>query len=143
MTRRIFACALLLLGLFAAVAEARAQDVVVVVSARSGVPALSAAEVADIFLGKTNRLPDGGQPVPVDLPEDSPLRDRFYLHYTGKSPPQVRAHWSKMIFTGRGQPPAQLASAAEIKRFVAANPQAIGYLDAALVDSSLRVVARP
>ena len=119
---------------------ARAEDVVAVVSAKSPVTALTQAQVADIFLGKTSRFPDGSQAVPIDQPEDSPVRDRFYAQVTGKSAAQVKAYWSKIIFTGRGQPPMQAASGAELKKMIAQNPAAIGYIDPSLVDDSVRVV---
>jgi len=119
-----------------------ADDVVAVVSARSPVTQLSSAQVADIFLGKSSRFPDGTQATPIDLGEDSPVRDRFYAQYTGKSPAQVKAHWSKIIFTGRGQPPRQASNAGEAKKLVADNPNAIGYIDPSQVDGSVRVVSR-
>ena len=119
---------------------AGAADVVAVVSAKSRVTALNSDQVADIFLGKTNRFPDGTLAVPVDLPEESPAREKFYAEYAGKSPAQVKAHWSKIIFTGRGQPPKQMGSGAEAKKFVADNPNAIAYIDSKLVDNSLRVL---
>ena len=133
---------LALLGLtFAAASPAHAQEVVPVVSSRSPITSLSAAQVADIFLGKITRFPDGSQAVPVDQGEESPARERFYTQYTGKSPAQVKAHWAKIIFTGRGQPPRQAASGAEAKKLVAENPYAIGYIDASQVDNTVRVLA--
>jgi ABC-type phosphate transport system substrate-binding protein len=118
-----------------------AQDVVPVVSAKSPIAHLDPAQVADIFLGKTSRFPDGSIAMPVDQNEDSPVRDRFYAQFTGKSPAQVKAYWSKIIFTGRGQPPRQAADSTEVKRIVSDNPHAIGYIDASQVDSSVRVLA--
>jgi len=122
-------------------AAATAQDVVAVVSSRSPVTSLNAAQVADIFLGKTSRFPDGTLAMPIDLAEEVPERDRFYAQFTGKSPAQVKAHWSKIIFTGRGQPPRQAASGREAKKLIVENPNAIGYIDTSLVDSTLRVLA--
>jgi ABC-type phosphate transport system substrate-binding protein len=119
---------------------AGAADIVAVVSAKSRVTALNPDQVADIFLGKTSHFPDGSQATPVDQSEDSPARDRFYVQFTGKSPAQVKAYWSKMIFTGRGQPPRQVPSNTDAKKFVAQNPNAIGYIDASQVDDSVRVV---
>jgi ABC-type phosphate transport system substrate-binding protein len=120
---------------------ANSEDVVAVVSAKSPVTALNAGQVADLFLGKTSRFPDGTQAMPIDQAEDSAARERFYAQFTGKSPAQVKAHWSKIIFTGRGQPPKQVASEAEAKKMIATNPNAIGYIDSALVDGSVRVLA--
>ncbi len=140
MTRRLLGV-IAALALFAAAAGARAEDVVPVVSAKSAITSLKAAQVADIFLGKTNRFPDGTPAVPIDLSEEAPERERFYSQYTGKSPAQVKAYWSKIIFTGRGQPPRQAASGREMRKLVAENPNAIGYIDPSLVDSSVRVLA--
>ena len=132
---------ILLLALaFAVEATAKADDVVAVVSAKSSVTALNASQVADIFLGKTSHFPDGSQAVPIDQVEDSPARDKFYAAYTGKSPAQVKAHWSKIIFTGRGQPPRQASTSAEARKIVAENPHAIGYIDNSAVDRSVRVL---
>jgi len=122
-------------------AAAGADEVVAVVSAKSPVTSLNPGQVADIFLGKTSRFPDGSPAVPIDQNEDSPDRDRFYAQYTGKSPAQVKAHWSKLIFTGRGQPPRQVANGAEAKRALAEDPHAIAYIDNRLVDSTVRVLA--
>jgi ABC-type phosphate transport system substrate-binding protein len=119
---------------------AMASDVVAVVSSKSAITALSPNQVADIFLGKTSRFPDGTQAVPIDQNEDSPARDKFYAEFTGKSPAQVRAYWAKIIFTGRGQPPRQVANGVEAKRLIADNPNAIGYIDNSLVDKSVRVL---
>jgi len=133
---------LLLFGLaLGAGAGARAQEVVAVVSSKSPVPALNSSQVADIFLGKVTRFPDGAQAVPIDQNEESAVRDKFYAQFTGKSPAQVKAHWAKIIFTGRGQPPRQVASSAEAKKAITENPYAIAYIDASQVDNTVRVLA--
>ena len=142
MKRQLLARTLLFAAALGAGAAASAQDVVAVVSTKSLVTALNAGQVADIFLGKTARFPDGSQAVPIDQNEDSPAREKFYAQFTGKSPAQVKAHWSKIIFTGRGQPPRQVTNSAEAKKLVAENPNAIGYIDNSLVDSSVRVLGR-
>jgi ABC-type phosphate transport system substrate-binding protein len=118
-----------------------AADVVTVVSSRSTVAALNANQVADIFLGKTNQFPNGSQAVPVDQAEGSAARDAFYAKFTGKSAAQMKAHWSKIIFTGRGQPPKVVASGIEVKKLVADDPRTIGYIEQGLVDASVRVLA--
>ena len=116
-------------------------DEVAVVSARSTVTTLSKSQVADIFLGKTTRFPDGSPALPIDQAEGTPARDEFYTRMTGKSAAQMKAYWSKIIFTGRGQPPKAVASGSDTKKLVVANPNAIGYLEPKLVDDTLRVVS--
>jgi ABC-type phosphate transport system substrate-binding protein len=117
------------------------NDVVAIVSAKSAIGNLDRAQVADIFLGKIGRLPDGGKPVPVDLPEGSAAREKFYTEFTGKSAAQVKAHWSKIIFTGRGQPPTVVADGRAALAKVAESPSTIAYVERHLVDESVRVVA--
>ena len=118
-------------------------NVVTVVSARSPITTLSKSQVADIFLGRSSRFPDGAQATPIDQPEESSVRDEFYNEVTGKSRAQLKAHWSKIIFTGRGQPPKIVSSSAEIKKLLAANLFAIAYIDASQVDTSVRVLEAP
>ena len=130
-----------LMALWLGCAGARAEDVVAVVSAKSPLHSLATHQVADIFLGKTSRFPDGTPAVPIDQGEDSPAREKFYVQITGKSPAQMKAHWSKIIFTGRGQPPKQVATNAEARKAIADNPSAIGYIDASQVDASVKVLA--
>lgn len=131
-------------GLFAlalsAGAGVAAADVVAVVSSASSVTVLSKNQVVDIFLGKTSRFPNGEQAVPIDQVEGSAARDEFYSKFTGKSPAQIKAHWSKIIFTGRGQPPKEVPDGIEVKKQVLQNPKAIGYIERSLVDSSVRVL---
>jgi ABC-type phosphate transport system substrate-binding protein len=118
-------------------------DVVAVVSAKSPLTTLSKGQVADIFLGKTIRFPDGVQAVPIDQAEGSPERDEFYATFTGKSPAQIKSHWAKIIFTGRGQPPKAVPNSIEVRKLIAANPQAISYLERSAVDSSVKVLIQP
>jgi ABC-type phosphate transport system substrate-binding protein len=127
------------LGILVA-SERLPADEVAVVSAKSTVTTLSKSQVANIFLGKTSRFPDGRQAVPIDQSEGSPARDEFYAWITGKSAAQMKAYWSKIIFTGRGQPPKAVPGSSEIKKIVVANPDAIGYIEPKLVDDTLRVV---
>lgn len=141
-----FCCAVLLVSLILA-GRIAAAEVVAVVSVKSPVTTLSKNQVADIFLGKSNRFPEGGPAMPIDQAEGSALRDEFYAVLVGKSSAQMKAHWSKIIFTGRGQPPREVPNSIEVKNLVANNPNAIGYIELSQLDSSLRVVfqnpARP
>ena len=117
------------------------SEVVVVVSRESAVTALTRDQVADLFLGKLSRFPGGAKAVPLDLPEGSAVRDAFYSGFAGKSPAQVKAHWSKIIFTGRGQPPEQVPDSKAALERVAEVPGAIAYIERSLADESVRIVS--
>lgn len=140
MRRNIFTALAAMVLAISANGAALTAEIVVIVSAKSQVMSLSASQVADIFLGKVSRFPDGNQAIAIDQPEESAARELFYSQFTGKSAAQVRSHWSKIIFTGRGQPPRQVLSSAEAKRLVVENPNAIAYIESRLVDASVRVV---
>lgn len=131
------------LTLSLAMAGAGNANVVVVVSAKSAVSTLSKEQVTDIFLGKTTRFPDGAPAVPIDQLEGSAARDEFYATFAGKSPAQLKAHWTKIIFTGRGQPPKSVLNSVEARKLIAANPQAISYIERSAVDGSVKVLVQP
>jgi ABC-type phosphate transport system substrate-binding protein len=128
-----------LLTLSVAAGGAQAQ-VAVVVGAKSATAAMTADQVASIFLGKSNQLPSGAAAAAADLPESAAVREQFYTKVTGKSSAQVKAGWSRLVFSGKATPPKELASAADVKSFVAANPDAIGYIEKSAVDGSVKVV---
>lgn len=127
-----------LLGLLAP--GAGAAGLVVVVSARSPVGTLRADQVAEIFLGQAGRFPDGGEAVALDQSVGSPLRDEFYAKVAAKSPALLKTYWSKMIFTGRGQPPREVSGSSAVRRLVADNPSLIGYIDRSALDASVKPV---
>lgn len=130
-----------LIGLALSVSSGPAlADVVAVVSAKSAVTVLSKSQLADIFFGKAHRFPDGAEAVPIDQAEGSAVRDEFYRRVTGQSAAQIKAYWSRIIFTGRGQPPPTVSGAVEMKRRISEDPAAIGYIDRSSVDGSVRVV---
>lgn len=115
-------------------------ELVVIVSARNPLPALSSEQVAAIFLGQAGRFPGGLEAVALDQRLGSQERKQFYAQVTGKSPALLKAHWSKMVFTGRGQPPREAADSAAVRRMVADNPAMIGYIDRSALDASVRPV---
>ncbi|MGY4831244.1 hypothetical protein ACVNIS_21925 [Sphaerotilaceae bacterium SBD11-9] len=120
------------LAALALCAAASAQAQVVVMNA-SAAP-LTADQVSNIFLG---RSPDFK---PVDLPESNPLRATFYKKATDRDVAQVKAVWSRLVFSGKAAPPAEAADAAAVKAAVKADPKAIGYIDKSAVDGSVKVV---
>jgi ABC-type phosphate transport system substrate-binding protein len=122
------------------VSVAAMADVVAVVSVDSPVTSLTRNQLADIFLGRAVRFPDGVQAVPIDQEEGSVTRDEFYATFAGKSPAQLKAYWSKVIFTGRGRPPPAVANGVEARKQVTTNPRAIAYIDRSLIDTSIKVL---
>ncbi|MBU2986343.1 substrate-binding domain-containing protein [Saccharophagus degradans] len=113
-------------------------DIAIIVHPSNGA-ALDADEVSRIFLGKSKSFPGGATAVPVNQAEGSIVRTAFDDGIIGKSASQLKSYWSKLVFTGKGTPPQEVSSEDEIKKLVASNPNMIGYIDAANVDSSVKV----
>ncbi|NRR32558.1 hypothetical protein HSX11_20525 [Oxalobacteraceae bacterium] len=123
--------ALCLLAAFSGLAGA---ETVVIVSQKNPATRMFSEQAAQFFLGKSNLF------TPVDLPENSPVRADFYHKVADKDTAQVKALWSKLVFTGKATPPKEYASDAEVKKAVAADPKAIGYISKASVDDSVKVI---
>jgi ABC-type phosphate transport system substrate-binding protein len=119
--------------LLAACGSARAEIVVVVNPANQATRMFS-EQAAQFFLGKSNQF------TPVDQGKESAIRRDFYQKIAGKTLSQVEGVWAKIEFSGKGTMPKSYASDAAVKKAVAADPTAIGYIDKASVDDSVKVL---
>ncbi|MCG8610831.1 MAG: phosphate ABC transporter substrate-binding protein [Pseudomonadales bacterium] len=114
-------------------------DVAVVINPGKDVT-LNERDISRIFLAKMKTFPDGTEIVPVDLPLTSATRQLINSNLINKTESQIRAYWSKLVFTGKGLPPKELESQEAVKQMIASNANVIGYIDAALVDDTVKVV---
>jgi ABC-type phosphate transport system substrate-binding protein len=101
---------------------------------------LSKDELSRLYTGRTSNFPDGNTALPVNLADASTLRAHFDEKALGRSSSQMKAYWSKLVFTGKGSPPLEVASASEVLKLVANNPNTIGYVDASEVTAAVKVV---
>lgn len=108
-------------------------EVVVVVNPKSADGSMTKDQVAQFFLGKSSAM------TPVDLPEGA-VRTEFYKKVTDKEPSQAKALWSKLVFTGKATMPKEVADSAAVKKAVAADPKAIGYIEKSAVDATVKVI---
>jgi ABC-type phosphate transport system substrate-binding protein len=126
------------LGLLVITNTALAELVVVVNPANSN--ALNEKVVQRIFLGKDKKFADGTETIAVNLVGDNALRAQFDQDILGRSSSQVAAYWSKLVFTGKGIPPKEVSSDADVIDLVAKNPSVIGYIDRSSVTDAVKVV---
>lgn len=115
-------------------------EVVVIVSADSPIESLTKGQLINIFLGRSNYFDNGLRAIPVDQGADSQAREQFYQSLLAWSPAKLKAHWSKVIFTGRGKPPRQVGSDEDVKALVSKNRSAIGYIDRASANGHVRIL---
>lgn len=118
--------------------EAHAQNVVII--GHAGMNKLNVSSVERIFTGKAIKV-DGTPVTAVNL-KSGALRDRFLQHYLNQDNDKYTAYWTVRRFIGKGMPPKELASAAEVIDFVQSTPGAIGYIDESELKPGLNVVSR-
>ena len=113
-------------------AAAHADPVVVIGNPAAG--PLTKEQVSDLYLGKSQGMKL------VDQPASAPIKATFYQQVSGHDLSQVKATWSRLIFTGKAQPPKELPDSAAIKKAVAADSKTLGYIEKSAVDGSVKVV---
>lgn len=101
----------------------------------------SKKQISRVFLGKSKKLPGGQKVTPVALSEGNAARDEFNDKVLGKSDSQLKSYWSKLIFTGKGQPPSELDSDADVVAKVSSDPGTIGYISQESVTDAVKVLA--
>src|ERR1700680_3876359 len=90
----------LILALFTVVADVRAEEIVVIVNLAAA--PINKEQIADLYLGRSDAF------TPIDQAAGSGIYVEFYKKVTGRDSAQVKAIWSRILFTGRGVPPKQL-----------------------------------
>lgn len=100
-------------------------------------------ELADMFLKKLTRWPDGEAVHPVEPPEASTTRAHFLNAVIGRSAYAVKMFWSRRVFEGRDVPPVQKRSEDEVVAFVRSTPGAVGYVSPGTAAAGVKVVTLP
>jgi len=109
-----------------------AQVVVVVNPAMN--EAITKDEIIRVYTGRSSVL------VPVNLKDSDVKRAAFDEKALGRSSAQLKAYWSKLVFTGKGNPPQEVATDADVIAFIGNNDYGIGYIDAANVTDKVKVI---
>ena len=103
---------------------------------------ISDDDIKRIFLGKNKKFSNGNSVQAVNLQSGNAIRTDFEKQALGKSGSQVKAYWSKLIFSGKAKPLKELSSDSDVLSLVASTPNAIAYIDASKVDDSVKVVKK-
>ncbi|OYU68325.1 MAG: hypothetical protein CFE45_43365 [Burkholderiales bacterium PBB5] len=120
----------------------RAQtDSGVLVIGHAGVPRVDVATVMRLYTGRA--IEAGNVPVTVaNLAAGHPVRQRFLASCLQTDEDRYRAYWTVRRHVGKGAPPHELASVAEMLDYVARTPGAMGYIDAGAATPGLNIVCR-
>lgn len=130
--------ALVVLAMFSGVAGA--GNIAIITHPGSSAVGITANETVRIYLGKSGTFGKDTPAKPVDQKPGSPARIKFYKEVIKLSDRQVKTHWSKLMFSGRGRPPKELDSDIAVKNWVASNPNSLGYVDGSVLDNSVKIL---
>ncbi len=120
-------------------------DIAVVVHPDNPVSSMTQREVSDLYLGRARSYNVPGQRISAVVYEHtvaSPLREAFFRSLNGMSLNHLNAYWARLRFSGEVLPPQGLADSQAVIEVVSRNPAAIGYVDAAYLNNSVKVVLR-
>jgi ABC-type phosphate transport system substrate-binding protein len=115
-------------------APAFSGEMVVIVNPKNPATRMFSEQAAQFFVGKSTLF------TPVEWNDGMAIRNEFYSKVLQKDSAQVKAIWSKLVFTGKGSAPKEYGSASEVKKAVASDPTAIGYIEKSQVDDSVKVI---
>ncbi len=113
----------------------------VVVIAHGNVHKLDAATVQRIYTGKVIEV-DGVAVQPANLKAGQPLRQRFLNDYLQQAEDAYTGYWTVRRYIGKGTPPREFATVAEVLAYVSATPGAVAYLDEVDVPPAANIVLR-
>ena len=106
----------------------------IVVIGNLSAPSMTKDEIIQLFLGKSHAMK------PLDRSNSDPIKALFYQKLSGQDLSQVKATWTRLIFTGKALPPKELPDAEAVRKAVAADEKAIGYINKSEVDSSVKIL---
>ncbi len=115
------------------------ENLAIVISKDANIGSLSKKELSKIFLSKTRKLPSGEKTILIEI-NDKKIQSKFYQTICNKNENQLRKYWTKMIFTGRGQPPKKVKSVDEIISYIKNNKNVISYIPLKNVDKSMQIL---
>ncbi len=100
---------------------------------------LDAATLKAVLLGKKVTW-DGAGRVTLAVLKAGPIADEFLKGAVDMTPSAFGNHWRRLAMTGGGTAPKAFDQEAELRKFVAETPGAIGFVDSANTDDSVVVL---
>lgn len=113
----------------------------IVVIGNSNVPKMDVATIQKVYTGKFISV-SGINVTPVGVKPGTVARNRFLHEFLNQDEEKYTAYWTVRRFIGKGAPPTELASAADVISYVQSTPGAVGYVDEAELKPGMNVIAR-
>jgi ABC-type phosphate transport system substrate-binding protein len=101
---------------------------------------ISKDSLAKIYTGAASRLSNGSRVSPVLL-RGGPVHLEFLTAYLGKSPIAIMVIWRGLVLSGQASMPRAFDAEADLVKYVAQNPGAIGYIGSTTPHEGVKVLA--
>jgi ABC-type phosphate transport system substrate-binding protein len=128
--------------LLAVAVDAHTADDIIVIVNNDNAQVIDQRYVQRVYTGVSKAWPDGSPVFPLDQDSGGDIREAFCEQWLGRSPAAVGAIWAQNIFTGKALPPKIVAPDEQMKRIVATNRNAIGYIRRSSLDAGVKAVLR-
>jgi ABC-type phosphate transport system substrate-binding protein len=122
--------------------QAGGEVLAVIVNKANPARELSQNELRPIFQTTKKAWSSGEDAVPINLPEDSSLRNDFDQAVLGLDPERVARYWTDRKVRGGARPPVRVPNTTAVLKAVASKPGAVGYVRLNEVTPNVRVVAK-
>jgi ABC-type phosphate transport system substrate-binding protein len=132
-------CVVVMLGLPSAT-HADPPGFKVIVHPSNAIASVDREQLRNAFLKKAAAWKNGETIRPVDLAAKFPARDQFTRVVLKKTAAQLKTYWTQQVFSGKGVPPPQAQTPADVIAYVLANPGAVGYVPADVDARGARVI---
>ncbi|NEV62609.1 hypothetical protein [Thiorhodococcus minor] len=124
--------------LLSTLGPALAQPVVI---GHAGLQPLDRKTLERIYTGRIVEI-GGVRVTPVNLPQGNELREAFLRHYLSQDENKYTGYWTVRRYVGKGTPPPELPSSAEVVEFVSKTEGAIGYVESVEVPEGVQILLR-
>lgn len=140
---RSFRAYLVLLGLawlFIWSRPALADELLLVAHPSVQIERLNRDTARAIFAMRQRTWPSGQAIHVVVMPNRHSTHERFTKELLGVYPHQLQLSWDRLVFSGTGQAPDQVATSQEMRERIATTPGAVGYIERGYVDERVQVL---
>jgi len=131
--------AIVFFGLFS---QGSMAEIEVIVDTSVSIDSVDAKQLQRLYLNKPVRLKANVKLTPIDQKKGSSLRKEFTQKVLDKTERQLASYWSRLMFSGKGNPPQQYDNDTAVLEQVTANPGTVGYIDSASANENVKVILR-
>jgi len=115
-------------------------DLSLALHAPPNIEELSINEARAIFSMRMRIWPDGSPITVFVLPNNNPKHNLFVRSLLRLLPHQLKRNWDRLVYTGIGQAPIEVANEQQMIQQLRATPGSIGYINSGIQDETLHLI---